>query len=340
MQRNRIGLIVMLLSVMLFAGVARAEVFVGRVQYKGWKNAYQLSNGTVSVIIVPSIGGRIMHYGYIGGSNVLWENPAVAGQPIPYGEWPNTGGDKVWPWPQDDWGKLHPHAWPPPPEADQMAHIPEVVGKDTLRLTSPIIQPYGVRIIREIRLAPTGTKVFLTTKFRQEREGRFMALAPWVVTQIPATDWVLARLLPESDQLQGGYRPSDPSEFKSVTLLPQGVLKVERNPEKATKLFTEADLLATYRNNTLFTVRFAPDAPIDNSSGTYQPGDRAQIYAHPDDPAFIDNGTPTYIELEMTAPLKPMQRGETNTIEQIWELRRVPEAERTPEGVAEILKAI
>jgi hypothetical protein len=307
--------------------------------YKGWQEAYRLTNGIIELVVVPSLGGRIMRYGYVGGRNILWDNPTYYGKPIPYGDWTNHGGDKVWPWPQDDWGKIHPNAWPPPPESDQMPHQAEIIGKDTLRITSPVMMPYGVRIVREIRLAPKGTQVFLTSYFRQEREGKEYPCGVWTVTQVPATDWVLARLLPEAEKLSGGYKATD-APFKAITKLPQGVLQIERNLEKATKMFTEADILASLQEDTLFTVRFAKTPPADNKGRTYQPGDRAQVYCHLDDRAFLDKGFPTYIELEMTSPTAVLKKGETITLEQVWELQRVPQGQRTPEGIATLLKGM
>ncbi|GAB4452259.1 MAG: hypothetical protein OHK0029_02820 [Armatimonadaceae bacterium] len=337
--------------ILLFAGAlallsavclpeVRAEVEIKRMEYQGWKDAYRLSNGTVDLVIVPQLAGRIMRYGYIGGPNVLWENTTQYGKPIPLGEWSNHGGDKVWPWPQDDWGKVYDKGWPPPPAADQAPHQIQVLGKDTVRITSPVIFPVGVRIVREVRLAPKGTDVFISSTLLQEREGRNYPVAPWTVTQVPATDWVLARLLPEADRFPEGYKPIPNSPFKAVTKLPQGSLKIERNPQKATKLFTEADILASLQKDTLFTVRFTDRTPADNEGKAYQPGDRAQVYAHLDDKAFLDKGMPTYIELEMTAPMTTLKKGETITLSQVWNLQRVPEARRTPEGAAEILKAM
>lgn len=336
-RRDFIGLLPFC-GVAVMARAARAEVFVGRIEYKGWKNALRISNGTVELVVVPSIGGRIMHYGYAGGPNLLWENKTVAGKPIPSGEWANTGGDKVWPWPQDDWAKLHPKDWPPPAEADQMPHVAQIVGNDTVRVVSPIIIPYGVRIVRDIRLAPTGTRAFLTTHMEQMREGRPNRVSPWAVTQVNATPWILARLLPDASKLENGFRLQDATtEFKSVTKQSNGFLKIERNGTKGAKLFADADLLATLQGDTLFTVRFAPNAPADNAGHSYEAGDRAQVYCHPDDTYFTDHGMSTYTEMEMTAPLAVLKKGETITLDQVWEIRRVAEASRTPEGVAALL---
>ena len=50
-------------------------------QHSDFPDAIRLYNGTVNLIIVPSLGGRIMRYGYVGGPNVLWNNPKTARPP-------------------------------------------------------------------------------------------------------------------------------------------------------------------------------------------------------------------------------------------------------------------
>src|SRR5687767_7541832 len=44
-------------------------------------DAIRLTNGTVSLVVIPSIGGRIMRYGFVGRPNVLWNNPKIADRP-------------------------------------------------------------------------------------------------------------------------------------------------------------------------------------------------------------------------------------------------------------------
>src|SRR6476469_4272438 len=119
-----------------------------KTAYQGWPEAYRLSNVKVEVVVVPAVG-RIMRYGPVGGANLLWENPKLAGHPASPGkEWANFGGDKVWPWPQDDWPQRAGRAWPPPVAADQAAFTVEPRG-DSLRMTSPLIEGYGARIVRD-----------------------------------------------------------------------------------------------------------------------------------------------------------------------------------------------
>lgn len=258
---------------------------VTRLSYKGWSDALRLSNGTLEAIVVPSVG-RVMHFGFIGGPNLLWENKAVAGKPIKLGEWANTGGDKVWVWPQDDWPNRMPNAWPPPAALDQAPHQAEILGDYGVLLTSSLVIGWGLRCERALVLLPKSQALVLTSTLRKVRDGADFPVAPWTVTQVAAapTVWV---------------RRSD------------GALQAhQRDPKSSTKAFFDAEVLAHVQGDTLLTVRSA--SPPDNAGATYaRPTDRAQIYCNADDPWFGQNGMTSYTELELTAPLKTLKRGET-----------------------------
>src|SRR4051794_19258518 len=150
-----------------------AGVSVERVDYRGWPGCFRLTNGTVDVVVVPQVG-RVMRYGPVGGPNLLWENPALAGRdpnPSPAADvvWANFGGDKVWPWPQD-WAGRTGRQWPPPPEADQAGYDvivlgdPGTAGPRTLRMTSAPLRGFDVRVVREITLAPAGTELTIDSR--------------------------------------------------------------------------------------------------------------------------------------------------------------------------------
>jgi len=146
-------------------------VAVERVDYHGWPGCFRLTNGTVDVIVVPQIG-RVMRYGPVGGPNLLWENPALAGRdpnPSPAAgvTWVNFGGEKVWPWPQD-WEGPTGRPWPPPPEADQAGYDVMADGA-TLRMTSAPLRGFDVRVVRELTLAPTGTQLTIDSRLEPAR---------------------------------------------------------------------------------------------------------------------------------------------------------------------------
>jgi hypothetical protein len=195
-------------------------VAIEQVAYEGWPDAYRLTNGTAEAIIVPQIA-RIMRYGFVNGENLLWNNPSELGKAGDPEGWRNFGGDKAWPWPQDDWPQwLQREAnWPPPPEADQSPQSARIISPNTVRLTSPILAKTGLRIVRDITLAETGTRLYVVTKLERVEEGYDFPVGAWAITQTPFVRGPLLVHLPpgESTLAEAGgswatrrrYRPFD-----------------------------------------------------------------------------------------------------------------------------------
>jgi len=52
---------------LLLAFGARAEVKVEKVEYKGWRNCYRVSNGEVELIATSDVGPRVIRFGFVGG---------------------------------------------------------------------------------------------------------------------------------------------------------------------------------------------------------------------------------------------------------------------------------
>lgn len=313
--------------VLLFcAGIASATVWaqkVERVSYKGWQDCYRLSNGTVEVVVVPSVA-RIMHYGFVGEPSVLWVNPATEGAPVKPGEWPNHGGDKAWVWPQDEWGMRVGRGWPPPSATDQVPHQVEIIKGNIVRLTSPLVAGYGVRIVRDIRLEPSGTRVHILTRLEKMRDGADFPVAAWVVAQLPAPELLLVRLHPGST-LTEGYKLFSPDPWRAVRRLEADILLPERRSDVAVKLGCDADILAWFKSPYLVVHR----SPVGNLSD-FKPGDHAQIFSNSD--------VLPYIELEFTSPLRVLRKGESVSLEVTWELYRIPPDKGSPEDLAALLR--
>lgn len=315
---------ILLLNVGVLCGAVWAQA-VERVSYQGWHDCYRLTNGAVEVIVVPAIA-RVMHYGFVSEPNVLWVNPATAGKPVKPGEWPNHGGEKAWVWPQDEWEMRTGREWPPPSATDQVPYQAEVVRAKAVRLVSPLVAGYGVRVVREIWLEPSGTRVHVRTCLKKLRDGAEFPVAAWTVAQLPAPELMLARLHPDSS-LQGGYKLYSERDFRSVRRMGQ-ILLVERPSDVWVKLGCDADLLAWFRAPYLLVQR----SPfVAEGLSAYKPGDHAQIYSNSDDLP--------YIELGFTSPLKVLRRGESVCLQVIWELHRLPPREQSPESLAEFLRS-
>lgn len=300
---------------------------VERVSYKGWQDGYRLTNGTIEVIVVPSIA-RIMHYGFVGEPNVLWVNPATEGKPAKPGEWPNHGGDRAWIWPQDEWEMRTGREWPPPSATDQVPHQAEVTDVGGVRLTSPLVAGYGVRIIRDIWIEPKGTRVHTVTRLEKLRDGADFPVAAWTVSQLPVPELLFVHLYPGST-LREGYKLFSPDDWKAIRWIGEDILIPERRSDVAVKLGCDAEILAWFRAPYLVVQR---SPLVAEGLSAYKPGDHAQIFSNSD--------VLPYIELEFTSPLKRLRKGESIELKVTWELYRIPQQEQSSEALAGFLRKL
>ena len=93
-------LILLTILGLFLASGAQADVKVEKVEYKGWRNCYRISNGEVELIATSDVGPRVIHFGFVGGQNVFKEFPEQLGKS---GEdkFQLRGGDRVWKAPED-----------------------------------------------------------------------------------------------------------------------------------------------------------------------------------------------------------------------------------------------
>ena len=297
---------------------AKVGVVVEQISYEGWQNCYRISNGTAEVIIVPQIA-RIMGYGFVGGANLLWNNAAELGKAgDTSGNWRNFGGDKPWPWPQDDWPRWFKRDanWPPPTESDQVAQSAQVIGVNTVRLTSPVLAKTGLRIVRDITLAETGTRLYTVTRFERVEDGYDFPVGAWTITQTPyVRGSLLAHLLPGESTLAEGWRIIGDTPLRAVRRSSDGAtLTVERDPDAKSgrKLGFDGDAIAGLIGDTVLVIR--ADTP-GAKAFEWRPGERGQIY-------ISDAGTP-YIEWEFTSPVKSLKKGESVTLVTTFEAKKI-----------------
>jgi hypothetical protein len=307
---------------------------IERIAFGGWHDACRLSNGIVSLVVVPSVA-RIMHLSFTAEPNVLWTNAWAAGKSPVGTEWSNFGGNKVWIWPQISWPDRTGRAWPPAMDLPgTIVHTLEQMDDDAVRLTSPPIAGFGARIRREIRLINGEARVEIVNRVEKLAPDADFSMAAWTVSQLPGDGLVLGRMAPDT-RVEKGYRLHIDVPW-AVTPLADDLLGFERPGDAPAKLGFDGSLLAWAKGDVLFVER-STDAGVATSD--FEPGDRAQVYGHIDLDPGLPPGT-SYVELELTSPLKTLHAGEDVTLTTSLELHRLPPDERSPASIADRLRRL
>lgn len=279
-----------------------------QTQYRGWDNAWILSNPRVEAIVVPAIG-RIMQFRFRETAGSFWENPALDGRsPRPQSDrWLNFGGDKIWPAPQSDWETIIGRSWPPPLTYDAMPYRVRVKG-NALELISAVDSNYGIRLDRQIELDPNRPIMTVTSTYHKET-GEPQTVAVWTVAQLQDPVAVYA-LIPQPSSFPEGYVEffGDGSNLIQVE---NSLLSLTRDPQNSYKIGTEANTLI-WRGTEEAIVMNAPKS----ANATYPDGgSSAEIYANADPNA--------YVELEFLSPLKRLARGDRLQLRVTYTLMKV-----------------
>ncbi|HEV7301921.1 MAG TPA: hypothetical protein VGN72_21480 [Tepidisphaeraceae bacterium] len=277
----------------------------------------RLANDMIEVIVEPA-KGRITEFRFIGGPNVLWVNPQ---SDLSKDAWKNWGGDKVWLWPQADWEKRNGKAWPPPGDPPKEPYTVRTT-KDGLVMTSPVIDAYGVRIVRELSLVQGQPRMTVVNRVEVVDPAKAHGVGLWTVTQLPVVDEVIVTPLfaRSPGGLNSAVYPKAFEEFKGRWPAPQpspiglGDVIFTRPPTSA-KVGIEADKMRVKIGDTFFMQQ----AAFSPKEGPLDPAERAQLYTQPDEPAGSG-----YVELEFITPIWDAKQLAAGSLTVTWTLWRPP----------------
>src|SRR5947209_17426504 len=147
---------------------------VEKISYRGWKNAYRISNGTVQLTILADVGPRIIAYGFLEGENILHEVAADAG--LSGGsEFRLYGGHRLWVSPE-----LERTYFPD----NRPVEVSEQGNK--VRFTAPVEEsPPGKSLQKEfeVELASSGSEVSVIHRLTNHNRSAIQ-LAPWAPTML------------------------------------------------------------------------------------------------------------------------------------------------------------
>jgi len=158
---------VLALAAFCAAAACQDGVSVTRIEYGGWRDCIQVSNGQVDIVATTEVGPRIIRFGFRGDGNQFWENPADRGA-RGGDEWRIFGGHRLW------------HS----PETKPRTYVPDntpieyIIMSDGMRLIEPVEKLTGIRKEIDIIMEPDEARVYV--RHRLTNLGVWpVELAPW-----------------------------------------------------------------------------------------------------------------------------------------------------------------
>ncbi len=288
-----------------------------RLSYRGWNNAYKLSNGIVELVITADVGPRILFYGFRDGENLLHEVEQDAGR-TGGSEFRLYGGHRLWVSPEVERTYY--------PDNTPVAIVQQ--GNATRFTAQREALPPGTNLQKEleVELAAEGSEVRITHRVRND-DTNPTTLAPWSPTMMGEGGRVILPLPPRVAMDKDHYLPVGVFGIWSFTDLadPRWVLGTAylqlrhlANPqgrfqEQMGGIYNPAGWGAYFRRGHLFVKRAAV------ISGARYPdfGCNFEVFTNPD-----------FIELETLGPLVELRPGEVvEHVERWWLFAGVPEGE-------------
>jgi len=298
-------LILLAILGLFLASGAQGDVKVEKVEYKGWRNCYRISNGEVELIATSDVGPRVIRFGFVGGQNVFKEFTEQLGKS---GEdkFQLRGGDRVWKAPEDPVA-----TWAP----DNVAVEISVTGNGLIA-RAPVEPLTHLRKEIEIRMAERGTDV--TVVHRVSNESLFpLEYSAWALTMM-APGGVAISGFPPRGKHPANLEATNPLVMWAYTNLADKrwtftkkylALRQDPNNSDAQKLgmFNRHTWGAYVLNGEVFIKQAAGDAHA----------------SYPDFGCSFETFTNNeFLEMETLSPLKKVAPGETVEQTEHWSLHK------------------
>ena len=310
-------LVLLILFGLGVASNASADVRVEKVEYKGWRNCYRVSNGEVELIVTGDVGPRVIRFGFIGGENVFKEFAEQLGKSNE-DKFQLRGGDRVWKAPEDPIATWVPDNLP----------VEMTITANGLIATAPVEPPTLLQKEIEVRMANSGTDV--TVIHRLTNRSLFpLEYSVWSLTMM-APGGISITGFPPRGRHPANLEATNPLVMWAYTNLADKrwvftkkymALKQDPNNTEAQKIgLFNADTWGAYvLNNEVFVKRTQAN-----------PGE-----AYPDFGCSYEEFTNNeFLEIETLGPLTKVLSGKTVEHVEHWSLHRdVQLTELTDEAI-------
>jgi len=298
-------LILLAILGLLLAFGARADVKVAKVEYKGWRNCYRVSNGEVELIATSDVGPRVIRFGFVGGQNLFKEFTEQLGKS---GEdkFQLRGGDRVWKAPEDPVATWAPDNVP----------VEISVTRNGLIARAPVEPLTHLRKEIEIRMADRGTDVTVVHRVTNE------SLSP-----LEYSAWALTMMAPGGVAISGfpprGKHPANLEATNPLVMwaysnladkrwtFTKKYLALRQDPNNS-----EAQKLGLFNPHTWGAYVLNGEAFIKQAAGDAHA-------SYPDFGCSFETFTNNeFLEMETLSPLKKMAPGETVEQTEHWTLHK------------------
>src|ERR1035437_5999117 len=176
---------------------ANSPTMFERFSYRGWSNAYKLSNGGVELVVTADVGPRILFYGFRNGENMLHEVEDDAGK-TGGSEFRLYGGPRLWGSPGVE-RKYYPD--------NNLVPVSQHGNATRFTAQRESVPPStNLQKQLEIELALTGSEVRITHRIQND-DTRPTTLAPWSPTMMGAGGRAILPLSPRVAMDKDHYLP-------------------------------------------------------------------------------------------------------------------------------------
>ena len=294
------------------------------ITYKGWKNAVEISNLEIKLIVIPETG-RIIFFGFLNGENLFYENKELAGVEFKVGEYftsnsqkqaPNVGGNRVLPCSEEYHHLITDSRHIPDPFINASCYSVTFLSNGVV-LESPISSLLGIQIKRSITISKEGTGVDI-----QQELVKIQVAKNTVLEEIPLTIWSLSKIktpnvsfssIVQNSIFTNGFMISKWPDAKNYAEINASVkntiLSLNSSDEFPQKIGLDArKWVAGYLKDTLFVEQFSFD-----KKATYPDnGTSVTIF-----------GNHLFTELECLSPESSLSIGEKITYNLSWSLIKI-----------------
>jgi Domain of unknown function (DUF4380) len=320
------------------------------VDYRGW-NAYRLSNGLVTLIVVPDIGGRAIQL-QLGSKELFFVNPAFAGKVLPESQnnpkagFANYGGDKLWPAPE---GWMSDDQWPSIPyftldgsryQAEVLTNTPQEVA---LRVTSPEDPRTGIQFARTYHVYSGITRLRVDEVMRNISH-RQIRWGMWHLVQHDAADvtdpskpnpsfYMFVPLNPHSMYPDGYNHMYGDARHPSYDVIDNGKMLRAHYLYRVGKIGVDSNrgwyAVVNGQKQTCFVETFkyfAGEEYPDNASIESWNDGPGIIHRDPFDQVLKDDPkeTPYFFESEIMSPFITLDSGEEHLFTVEWAVTSLP----------------